>query len=344
MKRSMIVLFAVVLSFLFANPIDTGPTIYELQIITPNNWFIEINMNNQTLENLDSIFVESSYGKVKAAYFDTTRHEGEFVIVLTQANMSEELLISRDSDFVRLYFNNGYDSDFYKEVCFGQFPGSGLHNITADQSIVYLMYTGQYCKCDSPTIGEWEAGNTNGTIYGHFYDKDGSPIRDRYAFIRGGNLMTLGSDYIDSTGYYTSVLPANHHFYDYLVLWKNTIENGDAWNFEPVSFDMEPGDSLQVDFYASQTSIRPVIRNTIKFNNYPHPASNYTWFVIDNTEIEASAMRVNVYALNGRKVDSFIPSAHQCRYDCSKLAQGSYIMTLQRGREVLATKKLQILK
>jgi len=43
-------------------------------------------------------------------------------------------------------------------------------------------------------------------------------------------------------------------------------------------------------------------------------------------------------------VDSFKPRAYQYRYDCSHLSQGSYIMTLQHGREVLATKKLQILK
>jgi hypothetical protein len=157
--------------------------------------------------------------------------------------------------------------------------------------------------------------------------------------------MVLSSDYIDSTGYYTSVLPAYYHFYDYLVLWKNSIENSDGWNFEPVSIDVEPGDSLLVDFYASQTAIKPVIKNDIiKLNNYPHPASSYTWFYIDNTDVDASAMRVNVYALNGRKVDSFIPTARHFRYDCGHLPQGSYVLTLNHGHEMLASKKLQILK
>jgi hypothetical protein len=55
-------------------------------------------------------------------------------------------------------------------------------------------------------------------------------------------------------------------------------------------------------------------------------------------------MRVNVYALNGRKVDSFIPTAKHFRYDCGHLPQGSYVLSLQHGHEVLASKKLQILK
>jgi hypothetical protein len=330
-------------AIIIANPIDTSPTIYELQILEPDNWFIEINMENYYLDDLDSIFVECINGKEKVEYFDTTSVDSQNVIVISPSNMSNELLISRDSDFVRLYFNDV--TSYYKEVCFGNFPGSGIHNITADQSIVYHISQGYYCKSDSPTIGQREHGNSTGTIYGHFYDKDGSPIRDRYAVLRHGDFMVLSSDYIDSTGYYTSVLPAYYHFYDYLVLWKNSIENSDGWNFEPVSIDVEPGDSLLVDFYASQTAIKPVIKNDIiKLNNYPHPASSYTWFYIDNTDVDASAMRVNVYALNGRKVDSFIPTARHFRYDCGHLPQGSYVLTLNHGHEMLASKKLQILK
>ncbi len=342
MKRLILILLILFTSFIYANPVDDSPRIYEIQIIEPDNWFIEINLYEFNLiNNIDSMFITGLSGREKVEYIDSTLNHFR---IITQENLSNQLQFSKECDSISIQFyfhGNTYYSP--RSLIIGEYPGSYLHNITSGQSIVYDMYFSSYYKCSEPTLGEENTGLSAGKIYGYFYDKNGTPILDRYVKIRRGQFVPPSSDYIDSTGYYVSVLPSQYHYYDLLYVWQPYI-GGDNWNFNPVEFDLEPGDSIQVDFYASQTSIRPVIQNTIKFNNYPHPASSYTWFFIDNTDIEASAMRVNVYALNGRKVDSFRPRAYQYRYDCSHLPQGSYIMSLQHGREVLATKKLQILK
>jgi type IX secretion system substrate protein len=224
----------------------------------------------------------------------------------------------------------------------GTYEGSYIHNLDSTQSVACGEFWGdEYFKHKTPTPGEENIGLCSGKIYGHFYINNDDPVRNaKFVFY---NNMVFPYLYTDSTGYYTASKGARYYYYDALR-YDGSGPDAEVWDFQPIEFDLEPGDSIEVNFIALQSTIIPVIQNTIKFNNYPHPASNYTWFFIDNTEIDASAMRVSVYALNGRKVDSFIPSAKQFRYDCSHLPQGSYVMSLQQGNEVLASKKLQVLK
>jgi len=335
MKR-LILVFIILFSLIYANPKAMKYGFSEVQIVNENEWFVELYNWNNSLGSSDSLFLECENGKSKIVTIDSMD-----IVVFYQDDLELALQLNRENDYLKLYSNHS----MIDSLKIGTYEGSYIHHLDSTQSVACGMNWGdEYSKCETPTPGEENTGLSTGKIYGHFYDKDGSLITDRYVKIREGDFLTPASDYIDSTGFYTTLLPARYHFYNYLIIWRPYIDS-DGWNFNNVMFDLEPGDSLEVDFYASQTSVRPVIKNDIiKFNNYPHPASSYTWFVIDNTEIEASAMRVNVYALNGRKVDSFKPRAYQYRYDCSHLPQGSYIMSLQHGSEVLATKKLQILK
>ena len=339
MKRSIFILLILFTSFMYANPIDASPTIYEIQIIEPDNWFIEINAPYGSIVDIDSIFIESLSGKAKVDFLDSST----IYPVITQESMSENLQFSRERDSISIHIY-GYSSNNYnysRSFVIGDFSGSYLHNIDSSQSLIYDISYSEYYKCKTPTPGEENTGLYSGKIYGHFYDKNGDPLRNaKFLFYNNMIFPYLQTDF---TGYYTANRAARYYYYDALR-YNGCGPDAEVWGFQPVEFDIEPGDSIEVNFISTQTSIIPVIQNTIKFNNYPHPASTYTWFVIDNTDVEASAMRVNVYALNGRKVDSFKPRAYQYRYDCSHLPQGSYIMSLQHGNEVLATKKLQILK
>jgi type IX secretion system substrate protein len=342
--RKILTIIFTLFTLIFANPIDDSPTIFELQIIEPDNWIMEINGFDFMFENIDSIVIESLDGKSRIRECDTINTERGLLWILTQEDLILPLNMSAERDLIKLhmYFDNG--RGYTKQVKIGNYPGSYLHNILPAQSIVLNMYVPTYYKSNSPSFGEYEIKDASAKIYGYFYNEDGTTIDDRFFRIYPGNFLTPCSEYIDSSGFYSANLGSKYYSYDQFYIWNPNL-GGDYWNFELNEFDLEPGDSVQIDFYASQTGIIPVIENTtIKFNNYPHPASNYTWFFIDNTEIEASAMRVSVYALNGRKVDSFIPSAKQFRYDCAHLPQGSYVMSLQHGNDVLATKKLQILK
>ena len=203
------------------------------------------------------------------------------------------------------------------------------------------MYDGGYYKSNVPTIGNSANNYEAAHIYGRMYDSNEQMITNSTIKFYPGQVMW--GEHVGEDGVFIAkYAPRYYTFGSFFVRHDNGF--GQTWDITSVKLNLEPGDSIEVNFYSTMTSITPVIQNTIKLNNYPHPASSYTWFFIDNTDVEASAMRVNVYALNGRKVDSFIPTAKQFRYDCAHLPQGSYVMSLQQGNKVLATKKLQILK
>jgi hypothetical protein len=340
MKR--LILIVIILSaYLSANPIDDSPTIYELQIIEPDNWYIEINMSSYFLDDLDSIFVLNKSDSAKMISYKQYDSEYGSVFVITQEDVFPSLTLDKNNDCVGLHFYFKTFSEMTKKVEIGSYPNSYLKNIGANQSIIYDMFDPMYFKSNEPTIGDYCNKSESCKIYGHFYDKNGEPLKNiSFLFY---NIMWNRYEHTDSTGFYTANRVARSYYYDKLR-FKSDDYTGEIWGFQPVEFDLEPGDSIEVNFIATQSAIVPIIQNTIMFNNYPHPASNYTWFMIDNTDLAASALRINVYDLNGRKVDSIIPTAYQCRYDCSHLAQGSYILSLQAGRTILSTKKFQILK
>jgi len=319
---------------LLGNPIDASPTVHEFQIIAPDNWFIEINYEN----SIDSIFVFNKSDSAKVLAFQ----QYEWVIVVTQDDLDKEIQFNKYSDCVgiKLYYGSDYDK---KCVNIGTYQDSYLRNISSDQSIVYDMHSSSYSKSNEPRIGDVVNEFQTCNIYGHFYDGAGKPIKnERFVFY---NIMWNPYLFTDSTGFYTATRDARYYYYDALR-YNSSRPDAEVWEFYPIEFYLEPGDSIEVNFISKKvlSSIKPVIQSPIMLNNYPQPATDYSWFVIGNTDISASAMRMNIYDLNGRKVDSFIPSSHQIRYDCSHLAQGTYIMSLQQNRTVLATKKLHIMK
>ena len=338
MKFRILILLIILWPFLIANPVQDITHLSELQIIEPNNWRIEICDVARELRDTDSLVVESLSGRAKVV-----RRGVLTFVVINQDCLSDSLTMSRDYDLIKLYYYFKDGSVRINSVRVGNYPGSYLHNIRADQSVCRWYYDDKYFKNNTPSFGNYNTldDHNMGLICGTFVKANGEPLKERTIYF-DTDPNHWRSAKTNRNGYYSIKLESRYYEISSLYI----EEFSQYIRYQTQRFDLEPDDTLRgIDFIPLVTSIKPVIKNDlIMFNNYPHPASNYTWFVIDNTEIEASAMRVNVYALNGRKVDSFIPSAYQCRYDCSKLAQGSYIMTLQHGREVLATKKLQILK
>lgn len=330
-------LFIIVVSTVLANPIDTSPKISEVQIIDGDNWKIEINIDSHFMNDLDSIYLEGEYGRSKVLSFDTT----ECYQVIQQENMSNELQFLRTQDHIRLYlfYKTYHDTD---DVKIGEYPGSYLKNIRPEQSIARAMGESEFYKDNTPGFGFYNTpDDCMAKIYGHFFDKNGQPIRDIY--FRFYNIMWKPYEYIDSSGFYQAEKPSRSYYYDAFMLHAYG-ETEEKWDFQPAEFDLEPGDSLEVNFHSLQTAVVPVIKNTIMFSNYPHPASGYTWFILDAEGVDPSALRIDVYDLRGRRVDSFRPRALKSRYDCSHLPRGSYFMSLRSGKQILATKKLQILK
>ncbi|MEA3391353.1 MAG: T9SS type A sorting domain-containing protein [Candidatus Marinimicrobia bacterium] len=336
MKR-LIAISIILFSLINANPIyDPSVHLSEIKVNNSNDWVIEFKVRSEGI-GADSLKLECNDGFALITHLDTSDYS-----LISNANLKGSLILNSDGDVIVLHYYI-WGQDYTETLRIGYIEDSYIKNIQQNESISRFpnSWSYYYYKDSSPTLGEInDYDGAKGKIYGHMYDYNGQPIANKYFFIDEGE---SGQILLDENGYYETELLSR----SYSIITKKiyiTSSNNEILTFNPVSYDLETGDSIEVDMTQLQTSITPVIQNTIKFNNYPHPASNYTWFVIDNIEIEASAMRVNVYALNGRKVDSFKPRSYQYRYDCSHLPQGSYIMSLQHGREVLATKKLQIMK
>jgi hypothetical protein len=321
--------------------IDTSPAIYELQIIEANNWKLEINMFAEEYYSPDSFRVKNKSDS--AMVINYTRYDSLIygsVFVVTQEDLSKSLNFDRDNDMITLcYFIDG--EKFISSVKIGTYLGSYIHNLDSCQSICWDMYWNEHYKSNTPTIG---ADNTDeeAKIFGKIFDANGVAITNSTVAFYPIWWVFYG-EYISEDGiYHAEFSPSYHSFNSFLIRHDNGFTQ--EWNVSHVELDLEPGDSIEVNFYSTMTSIKPVIQSPIILNNYPQPAADYSWFVIGNTDIEASAMRMNVYNLNGQKVDSFVPRSYQLRYDCSHLAQGTYIMSLQQNRKVLASKKLHIMK
>ena len=93
MKR-LIALFIILFSLVYTNPIDTSPTIYELQIISSNEWKMEINMFDEEYFAPDSFYVKNNHDSAKVVSFerfdDDTIGMGT-VYVIDQDDLSKQL-------------------------------------------------------------------------------------------------------------------------------------------------------------------------------------------------------------------------------------------------------------
>ena len=354
MKRFFAVLI-VLFSLVYANPIFTiDAYLSELTFEEDGSWHLELFYDFFDSYGAFPWFfkysLETNDGRSDVLFHDSTLEYFE----ITNDNLNKDLFIDQTADSLKLIAHDGNPNDpyFIDYLVIGEESGSYIMNIDNGQSVSRLladywsMYTYKlFYKSDSATIGaENDTSRAKGRIFGYAYSYDGTALGNRIIWINDcmGSNMQIETD---EQGYYCSRILARSYVIDSLWVSNPSERSGENMVFKALYFDLEPDDNKRVDFYQLETAIVPVIKNDIvKVNNYPHPASSYTWLFIDNTDVEASAMRVNVYALNGRKVDSFIPTAKEFRYDCSHLPQGSYVMSLQLGSEVLATKKLQILK
>jgi hypothetical protein len=341
--KKLLALLSIIFAFNFASPAyDLSPAIYELQIIEADNWKMEINLFQEEYCSPDSFMLKNkSDSAMILTYTRFDSLEWGSVLVVTQDDLSKPLDFDIENEEITLcYFVEG--EKFYNWLLIGSNPYSEIHNLDSSQSICWDMLWYEHYKSNTPTIG---ADNVyeEAIIYGKVFDSAGQPITNStIAFYPLYNMVFWG-EYTGEDGTFQARFSPKQQVFSSLLI---KHDNGFAqyWDVNRVEIDLEPGDSIEVNFYSTMTSIRPIILTPISLYNYPQPASSYTWVNIDNTDVDASAMRVNVYALNGRKVDSFIPTAKHFRYDCGHLPQGSYVLSLQHGHEVLASKKLQILK
>jgi hypothetical protein len=352
MKHLMVILTCL-FSVVIANPIFT-PDAYlsELTFRENGSWRLELYYDFFDSYGAYPWFyeyaLETNEGRSNIMFHDSTLEYFE----ITNDNLDQDLIINKSADSIKLIIHKGNpDSPHYIDyLVIGEESGSYIIDFDYNQSIsrligeyYYLLNYDLFFMSDSITIGaENDTSKSKSIIYGKVYDYNGQIMSNKSLSMRSNYQVVFITN---EHGDYRSRILSRTYLIDNLWVYDLITKTGEDLTFEPKFIELSPGDSLRVDFHQLKTAVKPVIKNDIvKLNNYPHPASSYTWVNIGNTDVDASAMRVNVYALNGRKVDSFIPSAKQFRYDCGHLPQGSYVLSLQHGHDVLASKKLQILK
>jgi hypothetical protein len=329
-----------------ANPIWLGVSISEIYFNKSGEWTIEIdNKYITSVEYLDSIRIESNTGSATIEHFDTT----DF-IVITNSNLSNYISISKNGDLIKIYsfLGGGYKID---SIAIGDYSSSYLHNIENGQSVARLYGYDQFFKDNSPTIGfENDIDGAKGKIFGHFFDLNSELIQNKYFFINEGYCTPIlqeqghaGNIEINSEGFYCAEITSRSYSISEREIYESST-NHELMQFQPVNFELNENDSINIDFHRILTSIEEVNRDKVLLSNYPNPAKDYTYFIFDLNGIKAVSLLITVYSIDGQIIDSFVPNSSEFKWNCSELVQGTYIYTLSIDDQILAAKRLQIVK
>lgn len=343
MKKLLVLLLVLTPVFAKANPIAVGIILSEISFDESGDWSLEIlNRYTDSLLRYD-IYIETCSGTAKIISLDSVSDFDYYgYIVITNKNLSKSLTINKDYDCIKLItspnFVIGNDS-----VCLGNYPGSYLKNITNGQSIACIDEYGSFYKDNTPTMGARnDLSGAVGQIYGHVYGLNNQLMTNKYFYIDEGNCE--GSIDIDEKGSYSAKITSRVYSISELYICTNTPKyHSELVQFKPVHFDLEENDSIRVDFVQTIASVEKTNQESVLLSNYPNPAKDFTYFIFD-TDKDLSSLLITVYDLEGRKVDSFIPGSTKQVWNCSKLAQGTYVYALSCGNQLLGTNKFQVIK
>jgi len=346
MRKTLLAILIFIPVIMQANPIWLGVSISEIYFNESGEWTIEIdNKYIASVEYLDSIRIESNTGNATIIQFDTT----DF-IVITNGNLSNSISISKNGDLIKLYSFSygGYKID---SIAIGDYSGSYLHNIENGQSVARKEGYGPFYKDNSPTIGfENDFDGAKGKIYGHFYDFSTELIKNKYFFINEGYCTPIlqeqgyaGSIEINSEGFYCAEITSRNYSISEREIYESS-SNYEIMQFEQVNFELNENDSINIDFHRILTSIEEVDRYKVFLSNYPNPAKDYTYFIFDSNGNTTASFLITVYSIDGKIMDSFVPSSFEYKWNCSELVQGTYLFTLSIDDQIVGANKMQIMK
>ncbi len=341
MKKLLVLLLLLTPVFAKANPIEVGIYLSEISFDKSGDWSLEI--NNMFIDPLlgSGLFMETCSGRAQVLSFDSASGFGYWgYLVITNKNLSKSLTINKDYDCIKLISDSLIG---HKSVSIGNYPGSYLHNIVNGQSIACLGGYDSFYKDNTPTMGE--ANDLSGAmaqIYGQVYGLNNQLITNKYFWIDDGHWG--GYIDIDEQGSYNAKITSRSYSINELYICTNTPKyHSELVQFKPVHFDLEENDSIRVDFVQTIASVEKTKQENVLLSNYPNPAKDFTYFIFD-TDKDLSSLLITVYDLEGRKVDSFVPGSTKQVWNCSKLAQGTYVYALSSGNQLLGTNKFQVVK
>ncbi len=346
MRKLILIMVVITPIIIKANPIMIGASISELYFDESGDWTIEIDNKYNVVNYLEHFEIECKSGSATIEYFDSA----DF-IVIKNINLSNSISISKDSDLIKLYSYIGGDY-IIDSIAIGKYPGSYLHNIKNGQSVARLYEYGSFFKDKTPTIGFENDlnGAVNGKIYGHFYDFNDVLIMNKYFFINEGYCTPIlqeqgypGDIEINNEGFYCAEITSRSYEIYELRIYDNS-SNSILMHFNQISFDLNENDSINIDFRRNLTSVEEVVKNKILLSNYPNPARDHTYLILDLNGLKLTSMLITVYSTNGEIIKSFKPVSSVFLWNCSELVQGTYIYTLSIDNNIVGANRLQIVK
>ncbi|HPL05823.1 MAG TPA: T9SS type A sorting domain-containing protein [Bacteroidales bacterium] len=322
-----------------ANQIWLGAVISEIYFDDSGGWMLELFYPHYS----DSILIESDSGYAKIVDCDASE-----LTIISNINLSDTVSFNKDSDCIKVhtYASGDYMVD---SICIGEKAGSYLKNIKNGQSIARYYLFGSFYKDNSPTIGfANDFDGAKGKIYGFFYDTDGQAMTNKFfsidycSEILREQEQEEGVIRIDETGFYCAEITSRTYTINEIVIASAT--DYETMQFETVQFDLEEGDSININFRRVLASTKSIHQDSVVVRTYPNPATDIIYFVTSNVNPLNSPLYITVYSSTGQIMGSFALRSDIHQWNCNYLPYGTYIFTLNSGKNTIKTDKFQIIK
>lgn len=279
---------------IWANPINVQSFDISEFLLLDDGWQMELSFPyySPSYLTIDSIWVYSSTDSAKWD-FKGTYSEGEFLLVLTNDSLSNELTFDSAGDNIQVnvyYYESEQDyvSYYSAYLYYGNHKSCDIKAPDTGQSIVYMPLYSQeesyvYAFDNSPGIGfENDTAGVCGYLEGTLYDSEGNAITNAgYIF-----------DYpftTDQNGQYKIAVCAR-------TISKNSLysSNWEYSEIETLSLLIEPETVYSVDIHiAGGQDINEDISSKLPYRIYPNPAADKI-IIVNNIQDKGQVRLVDI--------------------------------------------------
>jgi hypothetical protein len=275
----LLIVFLIVQYSAIGNIVTSKVYISEIFIDTPKSWLLELAFpDDPGIITFDSMVIETSIGKsrvINYSLIDTTvGNISKYLTVLSNYNLSKELDIDRDNDFVKVYsyILGGVSTDY---LAFGNYPGSFFQPFLEGYSIARTP-DGTFSLDKTPSLGEINSEDGMfGTVEGYLLDRN--QVRQAYS-----EVYAFGYDIsTDGNGYYSESVPSR----TYIIYDTTMAQSNKAYIYIPDTFNVIPDsvtvkDIVLLSYYTYSAIIyrEPTYSPQLSFMNFPNPFRDFTVF------------------------------------------------------------------
>lgn len=342
MKKALFILLFFLSTIVYTNPIFYSYLISEIYFDESGDWILEIGIDEpMNFEFWDSLYLETNSGIALITLFDTATFTP-----ITNENLSNDLAINKDNDRIVLHTN--FIDYLNDTVLLGEAEDSYLKNIEYGQSIArqYIYPNLGFYKTNSPTIGYPNSimEGTLGFIHGYVFDHTGMPIINLTFEIAEGYWYAWYFR-TDDNGYYQAPILSRSYYNDVLLIPDGSLYGTyDLLPINPVHFEINENDTLNINFTQLLTSIPLHQKESILLSNYPNPASDFTYFIYDAELAPNKEIRLEIINIQGRKVDEIMLKESPFLWQTGQLQPGTYVYQLYVENELLGSNKLILVR